>query len=166
MNDAHLHLLLNHFPLIGGLISLLILATGLVIRKDILLNTGLAILLVSAAVTYPVFETGEGAEQIVESMGREKHDVIENAIHEHEEASEKAMTGMMVLGAAAIGTLIVGRKNNVRLRILSIVILVGGIAVMGLMANAAKLGGQISHPEVRDNYMAPAEEGNEENEKG
>jgi len=62
-----------------------------------------------------------------------------------------------VLGAVAIGSIIVGRKNNIRLRIASILVLIGGLVVMGLMANAAKLGGNISHPEVRDSFVVPAE---------
>ena len=159
MNGAHLHLLLNHFPLIGGLISLLLLAAGLLIRKDLLVHTGLVLLVASAAMTYPVFETGDGAEEIVEQMAGASHDAVGALIHEHEEASEKALTGMMVLGAVAAGTILIGRKNNVRLRILSVFVLVGGLAVLGLMANAAQLGGQISHPEVRGNFVVPAEAG-------
>jgi hypothetical protein len=39
MNDAHLHLVVNHFPIIGTIFGLGILVTGMIVKNNTLKNT-------------------------------------------------------------------------------------------------------------------------------
>ena len=81
MNSAHWHLLLNHLPLTGTIFSTLLLATGMIFKNQGLKQSGLALFILTALCAIPVFLTGEGAEDILESIGQKN----EHFIHEHEE---------------------------------------------------------------------------------
>lgn len=84
MNPAHWHLVLNHFPIIGTFIGTLTLLAGLLLKGDAIKKTGLVILLFAAIFAFPVHETGEEAEEIVEEIAGISHELI----HEHEEIAE------------------------------------------------------------------------------
>ncbi|MEO0332049.1 MAG: hypothetical protein AAF223_10235, partial [Bacteroidota bacterium] len=66
MNDAQIHLALNHFPIIGTLFGTVLLGIGVFGKNKSLLNTGLIILILMTLITIPVYLSGEGAEEIVE----------------------------------------------------------------------------------------------------
>ena len=48
MTDAHLHLIVNHFPIIRTIIGLGILITGILIKNNIVKNTAYVIFIFSA----------------------------------------------------------------------------------------------------------------------
>src|SRR5436190_1654711 len=85
MNDAHLHMVVNHFPIIGTIFGFGILIAGLVLKNKTLLNTSYAIFIVSAIFGAISMGTGEGAEELVEDMPN----IGKQIIHEHEELAEK-----------------------------------------------------------------------------
>ena len=148
MNDADLHLLLNHFPIIGTLFGVIFLAYGLFAKNKSILHAGLLTLFLMALLAIPTQLTGEGAEEIVEELGVD-HDVI----HEHEEAAELASWLMGGLGLLALLTLLISRRTSGRatvLRGLYVVTLVFSLVVFVMMARVGSLGGQIRHTEVRE----------------
>ena len=148
MNEAHLHLLLNHFPIIGTLFGVVFLGYGLFAKNKSILHAGLLILFLMALLAIPTQLTGGGAEEIVERLGVD-HDVI----HEHEEAAEVAIWFMAGLGVLSLVTLLISRRTSGRdsvLRILYIATLVFSVVVFVMMARVGNLGGEIRHTEVRD----------------
>ncbi|TNE63550.1 MAG: hypothetical protein EP344_04405, partial [Bacteroidetes bacterium] len=84
MNAPHLHLLLNHFPIIGTLLGLGVMFFGFLRRSDDVKITALWIWLIMGILAIPVLLTGEPAEEAVEGLAG----VSENFLHEHEEAGE------------------------------------------------------------------------------
>jgi uncharacterized membrane protein len=145
MDTTHLHLLLNHFPIIGGIIGTILLAYS-VLKKDIhLQKVSLILLFVMALIAIPVFLTGEPAEESVEHLPG----VSESIIEEHEEAGEIAFWVMMFSGALAIITyaLISLKLQSAKLLVKFALLL--NLASAGLMARAGYLGGQIRHTEIR-----------------
>jgi uncharacterized membrane protein len=82
MDLAHLHLLINHFPIVGTLIGSVIMLYALVKKEKVLQRTVLVLWVVLAAMSPLVMNTGEEAEHKVEEMAG----ISENFIHEHEEA--------------------------------------------------------------------------------
>jgi hypothetical protein len=48
MNDAHLHLVVNHFPIIVPIIGTLILITGVLIGSDTVKKTAFGVLILAA----------------------------------------------------------------------------------------------------------------------
>ena len=67
---------------------------------------------------------------------------------------------MLALGVLALGVLVWRRRQPGVPTAPAVVLLVGALAVAGLMGRAANLGGEIRHPEIRgsDFHAAPASE--------
>ena len=86
MNPTHIHLLLNHFPIIGTLIGSAILLYSIIKKQDAGKVTGAFIIVIMAIISIPVLLTGEPAEESVEHLSG----ISKALIHDHEEASEKA----------------------------------------------------------------------------
>lgn len=150
MNNAHVHLLLNHFPVLGTLIGIMILAYGIVIKNLTIQKVSLVTILIMAIMSIPVFLTGEPAEDAVEKLPG----VIESIIEEHEEAAEFAFWVMMLTGGFSIVTTGLLLMNHPFAKIFVLITLLSGIATFGLMARAAYIGGQIRHTEIRSNANA------------
>lgn len=151
MNGAHLHLLLNHMPILGSLFGLVLLLVALVRRQPALVKAGLVTLLVAAVLAVPVNLTGEGAEEVVENYPG----VTRALIHEHEEAAELAVWALGLTGALALGSLLLSR-GHARATLLTRLTLASAFVSFGLMARAGNLGGQIMHPETRSDAVSNA----------
>lgn len=145
MDGVHLHLLLNHLPVVGSLFAVPLLIYSFVRKSDELKQLSLAILVLAALVAIPVYFTGEPAEEAVEHLAG----VGEALIEEHEEAAKVAMVFMMLTGAFALLNLVLMKaKKGLANWLIAISLLLSiGSAVM--MARVANLGGQIRHTEIR-----------------
>ena len=84
MDSTHLHLILNHFPIIGSVIAVFILMYGTYKNYIPLQKVALVLIVVLSIIAIPVFLTGEPAEASVENLPG----VSELVIEEHEEAAE------------------------------------------------------------------------------
>ncbi|MBB4603673.1 putative membrane protein [Hymenobacter luteus] len=153
MNGAHLHLLLNHTPILGSLFGLLLLLVAVVRRQETLINAGLVALVVAALLTIPTQLTGEGAEEVVEDRPGVTHALI----HEHEEAAELSLWVMEATGALALVSLLARRRTTARAPLFTYLTLAGAVVSFGLLARTGNLGGQIMHPEARPGFVQPAE---------
>ncbi len=145
MTAAHWHLLLNHLPVIGVLVGTLVLAIAVTRRNEDLTKVSLAILASAAALTIPVYLTGEPAEEIVEHLPG----VSESLIKNHEEAAEIAAVTVAVLGTLCLGLLLYARRGRLIPRSAALGALLLSLAATVLLARAAHLGGTIRHPEIR-----------------
>ncbi len=144
MNLVHLHLMLNHFPIIGTLIALLILAFGLYKKNQTLINTGAVIMVGITLITLPAFYTGESAEEAIENLPGISHRLI----HEHEEAAELAFILMNITGIIALAYLFLQRMKLAIAQRLSIVLFIATLVTCVLMARAGNEGGKIRHAEL------------------
>jgi uncharacterized membrane protein len=145
MDATHLHLLLNHFPIVGTIIGIGILAYGLFSKNNSIKKIALSIFIIMAIITIPVFLTGEGAEETVEHL----QGVSEELIEEHEELAEKAIWLMMVLGILSLTSLYAMAKNKPFAKMLTIISFMVSLATFGFFAKVGNLGGQIRHTEIR-----------------
>ena len=68
MNVVHLHLLLNHLPVIGSVFGLLLLAVAAWRRSDELSKVSLGFLALLGAASIVVYLTGEPAQDAVENL--------------------------------------------------------------------------------------------------
>jgi uncharacterized membrane protein len=108
MDSTHLHLILNHFPIIGTIIATGVMAYGFFTQSDATKKAALFTWVVMALVAIPVFLTGEPAEESVEGLAG----VSEAIIEQHEEAAEIALWVMEALGLLSLATLFLGFKNE------------------------------------------------------
>jgi hypothetical protein len=144
MSGVHLHLLLNHVPVLGTIVCLITLAIGRIRWSRDLIWLGLAGTVVTALITIPVYLTGEPAEDVAKSLPG----VTRPIIHEHEEAAEYAIIFMEITGAAALVSMLMGRKREIpRAMIAATLTLL--LFVTTVMARTAWLGGQVRHTEIR-----------------
>ena len=128
MNDAHLHMLVNHFPIIGVILGLGILFTGVLIKNNSVKNTAYGLFIVTAVFAAFSIGTGDGAEAMVEDMPT----VGKNIIHIHEEIAEKLAISLYLLGVISIIGIYFTIKKHSKAKLISFVAIV--IAIIGLLA--------------------------------
>lgn len=145
MDAAHLHLMLNHFPLAGMLGALLILAFARWSKNETLTRTGLALVVLSGVLTLPTFLTGEPAEKAIEHLPGISEDLIEA----HEEAAEKIVWLVGIAAAVSAAGLVQAFRKGITPRWAVIGVSGLGLATAVSLAWVNNLGGRISHPEIR-----------------
>jgi uncharacterized membrane protein len=146
MNQAHLHMVFNHFPIIGLFFGIGILAFGIFKKHTILVNTAYVMFIFCMIMAKATMMTGEGAEEIVEEIGI-SHDII----HNHEEVAETFMKVLYVLGILSILGLVANFKKHAKASIVSYVVLVLAIGAAVLSKSVGTSGGEIRHTEIREN---------------
>ena len=151
MNGAHIHLLLNHLPVVGTLIGVLLLAMAAWRRNGEIRAAALAVFVFSAVAAIPAHLTGESAEERVEHLPG----VSEAIIERHESAALASTAALGLLGVMALAALWVGGRGARLPRPLRLSIAVLSVLTMGLMARTANLGGQIRHTEIRASNDGP-----------
>lgn len=144
MNDAHLHLVLNHLPIVGLLISFLALTAGFILKNQTVKRTALALVIFASLTTIPAFYTGESAEDIVENIPS----ISETLIHDHEENAEYFFTLMIILGGIAAITLVVDFIDKSWSKMLYLLLFVAILYCAYVAKNVGTSGGEIRHPEI------------------
>lgn len=144
INDAHLHLLLNHIPIVGLLISFLVLIAGFILKNKIVKRTALTLVIFSSLATIPAFYSGESSEDVVENFPS----ISETLIHTHEERAEFFFTIMLILGGFAIIVFIVDITDEKWSKPLYILLFMGLIFCAYLAKDVSTSGGEIRHPEI------------------
>lgn len=151
MNYPHLHLMLNHAPVIGAVVAILLLGWALVTRRREMIRLALTVTLLTGLSTYPAYFTGDEAHHQLRKVQGFDHDTVE----EHEEAADWALYAMLGASAVAAAGLWVSRKGREVPRwagLLSMVVLLWAFSVL---ARTAYLGGMIRHPEAEGPLWSP-----------
>ncbi len=149
MDAPHFHLIINHVPIVGTIISIFILLIGLLLRNRDLIKTALSIFILGAIITIPVFFSGEAAEEIVEDLPG----ISELYLEDHEEMGETAMMLLETLGFLAIvniGFVIRKHKMDLTFSAITLVVAIMVSIYVGMTANS---GGKIMHKELRETEM-------------
>lgn len=144
MSGAHLHLILNHIPVLGAVFGLLLLSYGLLRRSDGVVRASLWTLAVVGVAGLAAYWTGEPAEEVVEQLPG----ISEAILERHEEAAFLATIGGAIVGLIALSGLAVHRSRPVTGGF-STIVLALTVGLFGAMAWTANLGGQIHHSEIR-----------------
>jgi uncharacterized membrane protein len=143
MNAAHIHLALNHFPLALPLVALVILIIGFIFKNDLVKRIAFGMMMASGIFTFLMMNSGEGAEEIVEELGR-SHDLI----HEHEEKAETfALLSYLSAVFAAIAFWINWKRkpfSDITLYLSMILCVV----LLYLGQQTGSSGGEITHEEI------------------
>ena len=150
MNDAHLHLLVNHFPIIGTIFGLGILITGMLLKNNSVKNTAYILFIVAAIFSAFSMGTGEGAEELVEDLPN----IGKQIIHEHEEIAEKFAIIMYATGLFGLLSLYTSIKNHKLAKTISFITLVLALMAAIFAKSVGTTGGEIRHTEIRSNSGA------------
>ncbi|HLI30727.1 MAG TPA: hypothetical protein VKV79_06470 [Terriglobia bacterium] len=145
MNWAHVHLLINHIPVLGVGFDIILLLIAMARRNDEFKKVSLAIFAALAVFTVLVFMTGSPAAKEIRNLPG----VSVAIIHRHSNAALVSTIALGILGFLSLGALVLYRREcalPVR-AVWSLLVL--ALVVQGLMAWTANLGGQIRHTEIR-----------------
>ena len=155
MNFAHLHLLLNHFPIIGTTVGLGLFLLSLVGRNRDLRRASLIIFPAMALLAILAFFSGVGAQGAI----RKAPGVSEDLIERHQGAAMLALLFMEITGAFSLVGLWKshGNPRPARWNWSLSALLLFSIVTVGLMARVGTTGGDIRHPEIRTGQEAQTE---------
>jgi hypothetical protein len=141
---SHLHLVLNHVPVIGSVIALGLLLLALARRSADLRRAGLEVYVIVGLLTLPVYLSGLGAQPEV----AERPEVSITMIRAHHDAALLGSVVMLITGVVAwVGLWQTRRMARPARGVLGTVLLLAVIS-LALMGRAANLGGQVRHPEM------------------
>lgn len=145
MSSAQLHLVLNHFPILGTFFGLLLLLYGLVKKSDAINKASFGSFAITALITIPAFGSGLGATTIVEGLP----EVSKTIVEQHQQAALLTLVAIEILGAVAVSSLWSARRSPGGRKWLAFVVLILAVLASGLGMWTGSLGGQIRHTEVR-----------------
>jgi len=145
MDATHLHLILTHFPIVGTIIGIGILAYGQFTKNNNIKKVALVTFIIMAILTIPVYLTGEEAEETVEHITG----VSEKIIERHEELAESAIIFMGCLGILSLISLIAIIKKLSFEKIVTILTLSISLVTFAVFVQVGNLGGQIRHSEIQ-----------------
>ena len=160
MNDAHLHMVVNHFPIIGTILGLGILITSMILKNNSVKSTAYFLFIVAAVFAAFSMGTGEGAEELVEDMPS----VGKQIIHEHEEMAEKLALVLYALGVVSLVGLFFNYKNHSKANLVSYVVAIVAVVGVFFAQQTGTTGGEIRHTEIRANTVQTS--GAEQNAAG
>ena len=150
MGMGHLHLMLNHLPVLGTPALLALLAWGTVGKMPAVARGALWLTVALAVVTAVVYLTGEAAEELVEALPTFQESLVER----HEEVALWATVILVATGCLAAAALWRSRHGATMSLALTRLVLVGLLASTVAVGVTAWSGGPIGHPELRSGAVA------------
>jgi hypothetical protein len=150
MNLPHVHLLLNHLPILATYITLALFVASLIGKLDDLKQASLVLFVLIALISIPTYMSGSGAQQML----KESPDVSMAAVELHQGSALIALIFMEITGALSLIALWPfsrTSKNPWQSRPAQFslaAVLVVAFITSGLMAVAGNTGGNIRHPEI------------------
>lgn len=151
MNFVHLHLLLNHVPTVGTIVAFGLLLLAFAKKSEDLMRASLAVFFALALVSLPTYMTGYSAEKVV----KERANAPLELIQQHQSGALLALVFMEVTGVVAWFGLWQGRTPGGRARWAAPAVLGLAVITIVLMASAATVGGEITHPEILAEGQTP-----------
>ena len=149
MTLAHIHLLLNHWPIIGAFVGLGLFLVALAANSDDLKQASLAFFAFLALLSIPTYMSGDVANEVLKTNTALPKELIAT----HQGAAFLALIFMEITGLAAlIGLWQFSRMSRPApgpvARWNSAAVLVLSIVTVGLMTAVGNTGGAIRHPEI------------------
>jgi len=173
MNLAYMHVVINHFPIMGVPIGLGLLALGAYARNEAITRAALLVFVVVGLVTVAVFLLGRAGHEYVEHLPG----VSEDAVDAHGAMAGAALLATELLALLSLvvfarygGPAMLSRtpKAVVATPVPGWavgVVFVTGLVAAGMLGYTDKLGGQIRHTEFVHGGAVPAmdhEDGDEQ----
>jgi hypothetical protein len=153
MTPEQIHLLINHFPLHGLLISAIVLWIGLLLKRDAITICGLAVTLLCCLSIPFVMGSGEAAferfqnEAHLQSILTDEDLAAAKQHYDQAETGAKASYLLIVLSSAALISFFYQRKSLwKKLAWASAILCLAGLALNAWIAHS---GGAIRRPDFR-----------------
>ncbi|WP_375419093.1 hypothetical protein [uncultured Hymenobacter sp.] len=144
-DDAHWHLLFNHWPILGAMLTILVLAYGLLRRLPAVVTLSYWLLLLMAAATVATMQAGQAAQDTLKQLGL----LDKTLAHKHIQAGRQA--ALVMYATALLALLGLAWPWARQRRFWPALVLAATVLTSGLMAYAGRLGGLVRHTELRAN---------------
>jgi uncharacterized membrane protein len=145
MDWVQIHLALNHIPVVGIPLLVMVLIAGWWRKSNEMIRLALWFLLFMATAAIAIKFTGDfAAEQSGSRLA-----TAQDFVARHEEAGDQVTTAVFVLGTLIVTALWLARRGRPFSRWTLILVVSAGLVTCLLYARSAHTGGQISHPELR-----------------
>lgn len=151
MDATHLHLLINHIPILTTIFSVLILLWGIIKSNKSFQQLAMVGFIIAGILSIVALQSGEGAEDIVENLPG----VTERYIHDHEEAAGITNWIAVAIALISLGGFAVQRIKPTLMKGYLWFLLLGSLVSAGMFSYTAYLGGQIRHTEIRPDASQP-----------
>ncbi len=145
MDWGHLHLMLNHLPVLGAPALLVLLGWAFARQQPEVVRLALWCTVALGSVTLVVYLTGDSAEEMVEFLPHFDNEMVER----HEGLGLAATILIVASSTLAAMALWAPRVWSRLYRPLLVAVLCGLLAGTAAVAATAWTGGPIGHPELR-----------------
>ena len=145
MDELHLHLVVNHLPIIFPIVGIIILLIGIFSKSEVSKRNAYIIFILGAITSMAAMGTGEGAENSATKIAG----LSENMIKKHEEVSEIFASLTYVLGAISLVALLASFRNSVISKYAPFLVLILAIICLFFGQKVGTTGGEIKHNEIR-----------------
>lgn len=142
---AHIHLLVNHFPIIGSYFVAIMFFVALIFKNVFLQKVSLWFFAGCALFTAVAFASGDGTKAAIQGLPQASSSMLAA----HELAARYGLIIMFIAGVLSLGGIILYSKKPtlpIYYRVSLVVVLLVGI---GVLSYVGFLGGQIMHTEIR-----------------
>ena len=143
-NFAHLHLMINHLPVLLIPMSTLFLGFAFFKKNAQMVRFSLGVLFFSALTCVPVYFSGEPAEHQIEDFPA----VRENVTHEHEESAEWAIIVSGIVAVVSGISFFTDSNRKYHSKMVAVVLITALFSTV-VLARTAYLGGHVRHTETR-----------------
>ncbi len=148
---AHVHLLVNHFPIIGAIFIAVMFLIALLFRNVFLQKVSLWFLVAVALSTAVAYASGGGTKAAVQGLP----EASDTMIAAHEQAARYALIVMFVAGVLSLGGIVLYSKRPILPLYFRVSVLLVLLISVVVLTYVGFLGGQIMHPEIRSLSMLP-----------
>ncbi len=145
-NQAHLHLLMNHFPVIGFTFALIVAIYACLRKSFEGARISWLISIIAGAMALPTYLTGSGAAKVLKKFP----EVVRSTIGPHADMGTYGLYVALAAAALALVAMIISFYKEEQARKLMIPILLMQILSFLVLGYASHLGGEIRHPETED----------------
>lgn len=155
---AHVHLIFNHFPIVGAIFGLLLLVYAIRKKSEELQRASYWSFVIIALITILVFLTGTQAAELVHD--HKLPNVSDSIVHRHKDIAEQALIALEILGLMSLGGLLLFRGAKITPNWFTVALLIVAVISTCLVSWAGVRGGMIRHTEVRGDleFLAPTGE--------
>lgn len=145
MNTAHLHLMINHLPIIGLFFAILFNLLAIFRNYIELKKISCWLYVLLALISVLAISTGDGAGEIVRTWPG----ISEESIEYHETWGYAFFYGLIAIGVLSIAAVWFSKDNLFRLKKFNIGTLVLAVLLFFLSFQTGSTGGKIRHPELQ-----------------
>ncbi|KIA83586.1 hypothetical protein OA84_08800 [Kaistella solincola] len=146
MNNSHLHLVVNHLPIIFPFVGIVLLLIGIFAKSEVSKRNAYIIFILGAVASIAAMATGEGAEEGVEHLPG----VAESLIKTHEEAAELFAGLSYVVGGLSLVALFASFRSFTFSKIMPFLVGIFAVSSLFFAQKAGTTGGEIRHTEIRN----------------